>query len=150
MRRMLPVFCLLSALGGCAAWENAPAPDYRIGLAPAADGGLIAVPPACPEWRTHNLGSFQNDPWPQYGCASARNLAVMVERPADLAEGRPTGYANAETTTGAMERYITGKTKPLMDPSAAAPSNAASSGSGATGGSAIGAATAGGLGGGAP
>ena len=150
MRPLFPVFALLLAVGGCAQWENAPAPDYRIGLGPASDGKMVAVPAPCPDWRTHNLGSFQNDPWPQYGCASARNLAVMIDQPADLVAGRPLGHANAETTSAAMERYITGKTMPLMDPNAAAPQNVSGGGSGATGGSAIGAAVAGGLGGGSP
>lgn len=150
MRASLSVFALLLAIGGCASWERTPTPDYRISLVPAADGKMMAVSAPCPDWRTHNLGAFQNDPWPQYGCASARNLAVMLDQPADLVAGRPMEHANAETTSAAMERYITGKTMPLMDPSAAAPQNASSGGSGATGGSAIGAAVAGGLGGGSP
>jgi hypothetical protein len=109
-------------LGGCSnPFSEAPAPDYRIRLETLPNGQLAAVPPECPSWLTNVPGPLQNEPWPQYGCANTRNLASMVENPEDLIKGRDTGPANSETTASGMERYITGKTKALIDPNAKAP-----------------------------
>lgn len=109
-------------LCGCSnPYAAAPAPDYRIRLVTEPNGQLAAVPQECPDWRTDVPGPLQNEPWPQYGCANTRNLAVMVEQPEDLILGRDSGYANAENTSSSMLRYMAGKTTPLIDPSAKAP-----------------------------
>ncbi len=107
-------------LGGCETPQ--PRPDYTIKLMPArADGSLVAIPPECEGWESLNYDSLENQPWPRYGCANARNLAVMVDRPDDLVAGRDSGLANPETTANATRRYVTDKTKPLIDPNAKAP-----------------------------
>jgi type IV pilus biogenesis protein CpaD/CtpE len=125
MRWKHSLFVLAAAavlLSGCSnPFAEAPAPDYRIRLETMPDGQLAAVPPECPDWRTSVPGPFQNEPWPQYGCANTRNLASMVERPEDLVAGRDSGQASSETAAGSMERYITGKTRALIDPNAKAP-----------------------------
>ncbi len=124
-----PVLLALTvvALSGCEgpyfanAFEPAPAPDYRIKVTTGPDGLPVALPPDCPDWHSSYRGALQNEPWPQYGCANARNLAAMVERPDDLIEGRDPGPASGHMAAFAMKRYEAGKTIPLIDPNAKAP-----------------------------
>jgi|GEM_PF-1316310 len=104
-------------------YADAPAPDYRIMLSTAPNGQLVAVPPECPDWRTVDRGPLQNDPWPQYGCAQARNLAAMAEKPEDLIEGRKASPALGSKAATSMRHYNEEKTMPLIDPNAKAPTN---------------------------
>ena len=130
-----PCFTLLAALFALAACGATPTPDYAIKLSPAPDGhGLVATQPACPSWHDVALAADENVAWPQFGCATARNLAAQVERPSDLVRGRPTEPANPEKTAAAMERYLANQTTPLIDPNAAAPVAPVSSGSAPAGG----------------
>lgn len=113
-------------LGGCEeAWNNpfemSSTPDYRIKLMTRPDGRLEAIPPECPSWRTENNSPWQNDPWPQYGCANARNLAAMVEQPEDLIVGRALDPASGSRAAYSIKRYNEGKTAALIDPNAKAP-----------------------------
>lgn len=112
-------------VGGCEALQNpfaySRAPDYRIRLTEDPDGRLQAVPPECPSWRTESNSFLQNEPWPQYGCANARTLAAMIERPEDLLEGRELGPASGTVTAQSIRRYNEGKTTALIDPNAKAP-----------------------------
>jgi hypothetical protein len=123
---------MTSLLGGCDTpfvenpftgnpFAAAPAPDYRIRIMTGADGQLVAVPPKCPDWRTSNTGPLQNEPWPQYGCASTRNLAAMVEKPEDLQQGRDMSPALGSKAALSMRHYNMEKTTPLIDPNAKAP-----------------------------
>jgi hypothetical protein len=138
--RHLYSFALLLAvlsLNGCAEFTaTTPAPDNTIKLVRSPDGSLVALPPDCPDWRTAAIGPAENTPWPQYGCANARNLAAQIARPEDLIQGRDSGPANGETTASSVDRYIHGNTKPLIDPNAAAPTAVAtpSGGTGSGGG----------------
>jgi type IV pilus biogenesis protein CpaD/CtpE len=92
-------------------------PDYSIKLAPTADGqGYVAMPPACPAWSNNDLNLVDNQPLPQFGCATSRNLAIMVDRPEDLIKGRTPDAANGASSAAAMERYNTNKTTPLINP----------------------------------
>lgn len=103
----------LSMLTACAD----PKPDHRIKLVNTYDGrGVQAVPPECLSWAEHQPSTSENHPWPQYGCAMARNLAMQVERPEDLIEPKDLGSANATVTAAAQSRYQAGKTTPLIDP----------------------------------
>lgn len=121
-------------LAGCESWNPyaaVPAPDMRIRLVKDANGHVVALPPVCPDWRTANPGPFQNEPWPQYGCANTRNLATMVERPEDLEEGRQVSAALGSDAAVKMRRYNLEKTMPLIDPSAKAPASNAGAALGA-------------------
>jgi hypothetical protein len=125
MRFQVLLTTLLTAtvfLGGCdTPYSESPAPDYRVRLMTAPGGQLVAVPPECLDWRTVRNGALQNQPWPQFGCSQARNLAAMVEQPEDLAEGRDWGMANGEMAASTMKRYEAGRTMPLIDPNAKTP-----------------------------
>lgn len=98
-----------------------PAPDYRIGLVKGTDGKVHAIAPECPDWAFYSNGPFQGEPWPQFGCAHARNLAAMVDRPEDLEHGREMSPALGSNAALGMRRYEQDKTKPLIDPNAKAP-----------------------------
>ncbi len=89
-------FALLAVtvLAGC---TGTPTPDYTIRVAPSGDS-LVAIPPECPAWATESSNPYDNQPIPQFGCANARNLAVMVDQPWDLIKGRDSGPANAVVT----------------------------------------------------
>jgi pilus assembly protein CpaD len=113
----------LLLLCGCTGYDpDEPKPDYRIKLMRSNDGKrTIAVPPDCPDWNTVSTNPLENQPWPQYGCSTARNLAAQVVRPEDLIDGRDSGSTHGATSALAMGRYIDGKTRPLVDPNAKAP-----------------------------
>ena len=55
----------------------------------------------------------------------ARNLALQVERPADLVEGRELGPQRGVTAVGAIRRYDNNQTRGLIDPENGADSVAA-------------------------
>ncbi len=117
MRSLLLICSVaLIGLGGCGTTDSSKS-DFSIRLVPGADGHLVAVPAPCPSWATTTPDPLDNGPWPQYGCASARNLAAVVERPEDLIRGRDWGDASGEQTASAMRRYVQDKTYPMIDPS---------------------------------
>ncbi len=115
--------CALMALAACDHSRSAMNPDYSIGLVPSRDGyGLAAVPPPCPGWREgNNNDPFENTMMPQLGCATARNLAVAVERPEDLVANDTFVPADGSAASLGVARYRIGKTTPLIDPNATAP-----------------------------
>jgi pilus assembly protein CpaD len=89
-------------------------PDYAINVAPTPDG-YAAQPPACPSFITQEASPFDSQPNPQFGCATARNMAIMVEQPHDLLAGRDIGPASGVTADGAVVRYNNNQTRGLID-----------------------------------
>jgi len=77
--------------------------------------GMVAIPPGCPNWTTATTDPYDNQPLPQFGCANARNLAIMVDRPEDLVRGRDMGDSSGVLTVGAMRRYYNNQTRGLLD-----------------------------------
>lgn len=114
--------CLsLLALSGCSVFSN-PRPDYRIKLAPAADGhGYVAIPPECPTWYDQPYDPNENTSWPQFGCAQAKNLAAMIEDPSDLIDPQELSGADGPVAAASIGRYREGKTKQLIDAKSDAP-----------------------------
>ena len=92
-------------------------PDYVIHVAPSAQGD-VAVPPPCPDYTTYSADPFDNQPMPQFGCASARNLAAMVENPDDLVQGRNLGPTRGVHSVGEVRRYDNDQTRGLIVPGA--------------------------------
>ena len=45
---------------------------------------LAAMPPECGDWSANIARDRQNVPYPNFGCASQRNLAAMIANPTDL------------------------------------------------------------------
>jgi len=150
MRILLPSLIFVTmALSACAdSYPPTMRPDYTIRVAPSPTGHA-ATPPTCADWTADLANPYDNQPLPQFGCATARNLAMMVEQPKDLVAARDLGPANGTTAVGSMLRYNSNQTRGLLwtgqDPnvvavtSASTPSSAisgeASASAGSSGGS---------------
>ncbi len=116
--RLFLVPCLM-AVAACSGWYPPTArPDYAIRVAPTADGHGEATPPTCPSWTTEAVNPFDNQPYPQYGCATAKNLAAMIERPNDVVEGRGLANQRGVTAVGAIRRYDSNQARGLVMPAA--------------------------------
>lgn len=61
--------------------------------------------PKCPSWRVPNMGDSNVSQSSNFGCASQRNLAIMVADPNDLVRGKKLSPASAEHTSNALDRY---------------------------------------------
>src|ERR1700722_6115933 len=103
------------ALAGCEdPYQPTPRPDYTIRVMPTPNGNLVAIPPSCPSWTTATTDPYDNKQLPQLGCATARNLAMMVEQPQDLVKGRDLGGSSGVTAVGSVLRYNYGQTRGLI------------------------------------
>jgi hypothetical protein len=121
MRLALSPLLLLAAgflLMGCEDMrKNTPAPDLTTKIVPSADGKrMVALPPECENWSKDDEMALENQPSPHFGCANARNLAAMVERPEDLIAGRAMGPSNGGVAGANYALYKQGKTIPLVNP----------------------------------
>src|SRR6202048_859094 len=56
-----------------------------------------------------NTGYFENKPYFNYGCASQRNLAAMIDNPSDLVQPRPETTAYTARRTAAFTKYRKGE-----------------------------------------
>ncbi len=115
MKKIIPSLIFSCAmLASCSdPYAPTPRPDYVIQVKPTKTG-LVAVPPPCANWQTDIADPFDNQPMPQFGCAHARNLALMIENPSDLIKGRELGPSNGVTATGSMLRYTHDQTRGLI------------------------------------
>jgi hypothetical protein len=108
----------LLALSACGdPYQPTPRPDYAIRVTKTVQGS-IAVPPPCPGWTTAVSDPFDNQPLPQFGCATARNLAEMVEKPSDLVEGRKLANERGVHAVGEVRRYDNNQARGLIMPAA--------------------------------
>lgn len=68
-----------------------------------------AIPPKCRSLATINLAnSSTNDPSPNFGCATAANLAAMIADPADLLGARPLDPADLIRRATVLDKYRAG------------------------------------------
>lgn len=65
-----------------------------------------------------NDGYSENKPYHNFGCASQRNLAAMVDNPSDLVQPRSETPAYTERRTAAFEKYRKGTTSATVYPEA--------------------------------
>jgi pilus assembly protein CpaD len=56
-----------------------------------------------------NPDYFENKSYYNFGCATQRNLAAMIDNPADLEQPRPETYAYTARRTAAFEKYRKGE-----------------------------------------
>jgi pilus assembly protein CpaD len=103
-------------------------------------GRYLVTTPPCPNWSKASATDFTNTASSNFGCATATNFARMVASPADLAEGRPLGLADAIPAAAAVQRYQSDKvvlpTGAAVGPiagSAAPPPGTGASGAGTAG-----------------
>lgn len=67
-----------------------------------------AIPPDCPDHSRTRIGDYYNLPTSNFGCATTRNLGLMVANPRDLLRGRDLAPADAERHAWTVERYRSG------------------------------------------
>jgi pilus assembly protein CpaD len=65
-----------------------------------------------------NPDYFENKPYYNFGCATQRNLAAMIDNPADLEQPRPETYAYTARRTAAFEKYRKGEATTTTYPEA--------------------------------
>jgi pilus assembly protein CpaD len=64
----------------------------------------------------NNKGYLENKDWYNYGCANQRNLAAMVDNPADLVQPRPETPPYTARRSIAFEKYRKGTTTATLYP----------------------------------
>jgi pilus assembly protein CpaD len=64
-----------------------------------------------------NRDHFENQPWWNAGCATQRNLAAMVDNPADLVQPRAESPIYTMRRTTVVEKYRSGNPTATQDPS---------------------------------
>jgi len=75
---------------------------------------MAAVAGPCGTWPEDlgpsiaNNGYSENKPYHNFGCATQRNLAAMIDNPSDLIQPRPETPAYTERRTAAFEKYRKG------------------------------------------
>ena len=97
-----------------------------IGITPIVSGcvrddappPILAAAQPCPQWVALPANNHSNADSPYLGCTTAANLRATLENPADIERGRPSGPANGERETLAVEAYQKGKVKPFEGASA--------------------------------
>jgi pilus assembly protein CpaD len=65
-----------------------------------------------------NKGYADNKPYYNFGCAYQRNMAAMIDNPADLVQPRPETPAYTMRRTEAFEKYRKGSTTTTIYPEA--------------------------------
>jgi pilus assembly protein CpaD len=70
---------------------------------------VVASVPNCPNWSKAPGNDFGNTMHTDFGCATANNLAQMVDDPRDLVTGRTMGPEKGDAALEAMHKYRTGK-----------------------------------------
>jgi pilus assembly protein CpaD len=69
----------------------------------------VADAPNCgQDWSENLARTYQNTPYPNFGCAAQRNLAVMVANPADLLGPRTMTPRDANRRDDMYSKYIKG------------------------------------------
>ncbi|WP_045837182.1 CpaD family pilus assembly protein [Hyphomicrobium sp. 99] len=70
----------------------------------------VAEAPDCGrDWSENLARTYQNTPYPNFGCAGQRNLAVMVANPADLLGPRTMTSRDANRRDDMYTKYVSGK-----------------------------------------
>ncbi len=76
---------------------------------------IAAVAGPCGQWpedlgpSIRNPDYFENKPYYNFGCATQRNLAAMIDNPADLEQPRSETYAYTARRNAAFEKYRKGE-----------------------------------------
>jgi pilus assembly protein CpaD len=88
------------------------------------DGAVIAVRthvvalPQCPDWSADPRRGYNNQPFSNWGCATAINFGTMLADPRDLIRGKEPGPADGERLAKSIERYRLDKVRPLINDNA--------------------------------
>jgi pilus assembly protein CpaD len=86
---------------------------------------IAAIGPHCGDWSESVARNPENLPYPNYGCASQRNLAAMVARPTDFIYAAQDVERGGEKRSGAYKAFRGGDAKAGAAPAAAGAGGAA-------------------------
>ena len=89
-----------------------------------ADAGPCGLWPEDLGPSFRNQSYYDNRPYYNFGCASQRNLAAMIDNPADLVQPRPETPAYTTRRTTAFEKYRKGDPTATNYPEAERPRSA--------------------------
>lgn len=64
--------------------ESKPGPTEHADTITLSYDRIAAIGPTCGDWSENVTRNTNNLPYPNYGCASQRNLAAMISNPTDL------------------------------------------------------------------
>jgi pilus assembly protein CpaD len=70
---------------------------------------FVAEAPECGDWSTNLAEDPRNLPYPNFGCATQRNLAVQVANPADLLGPRTMQPGSTERRDEIWNKYVKGE-----------------------------------------
>jgi pilus assembly protein CpaD len=85
---------------------------------------IAAVAGPCGQWpedlgpSIRNPDYFENKPYYNFGCATQRNLAAMIDNPADIEQPRSETYAYTARRNVAFEKYRKGESTTTTYPEA--------------------------------
>lgn len=104
-----------------------PSVGYSPSLAPGEMSltleHYVANVPDCPNWSKPVGNDFANTLHSDFGCATATNLAAMVDDPHDLLVGRTMGPVVGDPASAPVHAYRTGKVASLSDKGASGGAN---------------------------
>lgn len=107
MKLVLPIF-LLFMLSACS--DYIPAEKKAV-INPVTHEITKLAP--CPDW-SHQTQNYDNSVHSNFGCATANNIAIQLDDPADAVRGHGTS-TDTESTVRTIGRYRVGEIpKPLQ------------------------------------
>jgi pilus assembly protein CpaD len=109
-RAMPLVACLPLLTAACTGVLPSP-PQTSVVQTP--NGANQAIVSGCPNWNIPEGASWTNASSPNFGCATAQNLAAMIVDPTDLIEGKTPGASPTERLALRNEQWRKGEEKPL-------------------------------------
>lgn len=74
-------------------------------------GRYVVLPPNCPNFSAPSNSNNNNYTDSNFGCATQRNLGLMLADPGDLLRGRTLGPADGEALSRGLRDYRSGKAK---------------------------------------
>lgn len=72
-------------------------------------GRYIVMGPHCPDWNKRSDHDFANKPSSNFGCATSRNLGLMLADPGDLVRTRPLTPSDGDRGSQMVKAYRKGK-----------------------------------------
>jgi pilus assembly protein CpaD len=75
----------------------------------------VAVPPDCDRWPENVGRNEERIPYPNWGCATQRNMAVMVDNARDLRQPQAEDPRSSERRSATWSAYVGSAAKPDAD-----------------------------------
>lgn len=91
-----------------------PLNEYTPGSVRVLVRRVTAYVPNCPDWSSEDGSPFTNSVSSNFGCATARNLSLMIEDPNDLVRGRSSNVGTGNSAGDAVNRLRARQTVPLQ------------------------------------